>query len=85
MIKRFYTVVKPFWFCHGAAINWLLLASTVGTTLGIVWVTVQYTIGAVLSTMSWAFFFAQASAWDLALHYVALRPSGWLGFGMWGS
>jgi len=72
IIKRFYTVVKSFWFCHGATINWLLLASTVGTTLGIVWVTVKYTYWSRTFYDAMGDFFAQASAWDLALHYVAL-------------
>ncbi|MFL1416564.1 ABC transporter ATP-binding protein/permease [Pseudomonas fildesensis] len=72
IIKRFYSVVRPFWFCPGAAMAWLLLASTLGTTIGIVWVTVQYTYWSRTFYDAMGDFFAQASAWDLALHYAVL-------------
>lgn len=61
IINRFYTVVKPFWFCRGAAVNWRLLASAVGTTLGIVWITVQYTYWSRTFYDAMGDFFAQAS------------------------
>lgn len=72
IIKRFYSVVKPFWFRPGSLVAWLLLASTLSTTLGIVWVSVQYTYWSRAFYDAMSDFFAHASAWDLALNYAGL-------------
>ncbi|MFJ5483592.1 ABC transporter ATP-binding protein/permease [Pectobacterium actinidiae] len=72
MIKYFYLLVKPYWLARGAGLAWLLLFGTIGTTLGIVWVSVQYTNWSRAFYDAMSDFFAQASVMELAIQYAGL-------------
>lgn len=69
ILKRFFLLIRPYWNHPREWYSWLLLAGTVGATLGIVWVSVQYTNWSRAFYDALAEYFQHASPWQLGYQY----------------
>ncbi|MBB3104227.1 ABC transporter ATP-binding protein/permease [Azomonas macrocytogenes] len=70
-LKRFYSLVAPFWLTTRAAMLWLLLLLIMGLTLSVVWISVQYNSWSKEFYDALADYFQHASVSTMAWRYLA--------------
>lgn len=70
-LKRFYTLVAPFWLTTRATLLWLLLLLIMSLTLSVVWISVQYNNWSRDFYDALADYFQHASIYDMAVRYLA--------------
>ncbi|MEQ9887532.1 ABC transporter ATP-binding protein/permease [Pectobacterium zantedeschiae] len=70
-LKRFYSLVAPFWLTTRAALLWLLLLLIMSLTLSVVWISVQYNNWSRDFYDALADYFQHASIYDMAVRYLA--------------
>ncbi|MEQ9942317.1 SbmA/BacA-like family transporter [Pectobacterium aroidearum] len=70
-LKRFYSLVAPFWLTTRATLLWLLLLLIMSLTLSVVWISVQYNNWSRDFYDALADYFQHASIYDMAVRYLA--------------
>ncbi|KML70171.1 ABC transporter ATP-binding protein/permease [Pectobacterium peruviense] len=70
-LKRFYSLVAPFWLTTRATQLWLLLLLIMSLTLSVVWISVQYNNWSRDFYDALADYFQHASIYDMAMRYLA--------------
>ncbi|UUE35666.1 ATP-binding cassette domain-containing protein [Pectobacterium aroidearum] len=70
-LKRFYSLVAPFWLTTRATLLWLLLLLIMSLTLSVVWISVQYNNWSRDFYDALADYFQHASIYNMAARYLA--------------
>ncbi|MBS4432898.1 ABC transporter ATP-binding protein/permease [Pectobacterium punjabense] len=70
-LKRFYSLVAPFWLTTRATLLWLLLLLIMSLTLSVVWISVQYNNWSRDFYDALADYFQHVSIYDMAVRYLA--------------
>lgn len=70
-LRRFYSLVAPFWLTTRATLLWLLLLLIMSLTLSVVWISVQYNNWSRDFYDALADYFQHASVYDMAVRYLA--------------